>query len=131
MFSRYSSLFCTPFYISLLAQIFPLPIFLTPRKYYVEEPMSLKEKKMVQLSAAIREKSDWEKKFVDRSILNRWRAEVATKVDDYMFRYVNDELRYYCTLRSGSIKVHSFFIFTLFWYITIFFKFIFYYFFMF
>jgi hypothetical protein len=77
--------------------------------------MTVKERLMNELSAQIREKSDWERKFRDPEISKKWRAE-ARHVDDEMFRYVIEELDYYQSLEDGAIKVLlvSLFIFLIF-----------------
>ena len=69
--------------------------------------MTQKEQRMVQLSAQIREKPDWERKFRDPAILKKWREESGVRIDDDMFKFVIDELAYYESLQSGAIKVCS------------------------
>jgi len=79
-------------------------------------PKCLRELRMMQLSASIREKPDWERKKDDPAIVTKWRQEAtAPQPDDAanpgrvvtpeMFDYVLAELDYYKQRMDGPMQI--------------------------
>jgi Protein of unknown function (DUF4246) len=60
---------------------------------------------MMAISAAIREKENWETKSKNPAILKRWQAEC--KATDEMFEYITAELDYYRSIAVGPVGVSA------------------------
>jgi hypothetical protein len=66
-------------------------------------PYYKKELELMALSAAIREKENWEEKSNDENIVQKWREE--SKVTDDTFNYAIAELEYYKSIKDGPMEV--------------------------
>lgn len=72
----------------------------------LREPKTLVELKLIKLSQKIRSKPNWIDKIKDPSIVARWKSELLEQgVTEAEFEYILDELRYYASLKEGSIGV--------------------------
>ena len=67
------------------------------------EPKTLNELFLMSVSAAIREKPDWDKKMKDETIFSKWKTEAGAS--DEMMDYIRDELNWYLTMRDGSMEI--------------------------
>ncbi|KAJ1965448.1 hypothetical protein GGI12_000785, partial [Dipsacomyces acuminosporus] len=67
----------------------------------ISKPLKARsEKRIVQLSSAIRDKSQWFEKMSDPEVHQRWTNEAkAQSLTDKEIAYVFDELAYYASLR--------------------------------
>ncbi len=71
-----------------------------------EDPYALRELAMMTVSATIREKESWERKYRDPIIREKWREESKAILQaPRMFEYVINELAYYESLKDGPIEV--------------------------
>lgn len=73
------------------------------------KPKTLVELSMMQLSGAIRSKENWFHKINDQSIVQKWKEEALkeNRLNQKQIDYVFDELKYYDSIRDGSIEMSS------------------------
>lgn len=73
----------------------------------LREPKTVIELKLMKISQNIRAKVNWITKVENPTIVAKWKAECAEKLQttDEEFEYVVDELRYYAGLKDGPIEV--------------------------
>lgn len=61
---------------------------------------------MMAVSAAIREKESWEKKYKNPVTRERWKEDTKANLKDpRQFEYVINELAYYESLKDGPLQV--------------------------
>ncbi|CRL01837.1 CLUMA_CG015174, isoform A [Clunio marinus] len=72
------------------------------QNYY---PRCMQELKMLDLSQRIRSKHNWHKKVLKNEIVSKWRKEAEEHGYDVdAIDYVIEEVKYYATLKDGSIE---------------------------
>jgi hypothetical protein len=70
-----------------------------------DRPFTKLEKNLLEASAAIREKPNWETKYTNPQIAQKWKSELPGTWTDGEFQFLMDELTYYKLLQHGAIKV--------------------------
>ena len=73
------------------------------------KPKTLIELTMMQLSGSIRSKDKWFEKINDPTIVNKWKQEAQqdNRLTSKQIDYVFDELKYYDSIRNGSIEMST------------------------
>jgi hypothetical protein len=74
---------------------------------WAPEPLTVRERTMMQLINALTDKPDWRRKVFDETILAKWRAEAVTAegqgFTEKMFDYVSLHVTSFCGLRLADI----------------------------
>lgn len=84
---------------------FPTP-FVTNEYDDGAEPKTLLEQRLVQVSASIRLKPEWQEKIKKPELVAKWQSEaVAQGITEHQFKYVMDELHYLATLSESLIRI--------------------------
>eukprot|EP01097_Dermamoeba_algensis_P011482 TRINITY_DN8906_c0_g1_i1.p1 TRINITY_DN8906_c0_g1~~TRINITY_DN8906_c0_g1_i1.p1 ORF type:complete len:513 (+),score=136.73 TRINITY_DN8906_c0_g1_i1:65-1603(+) len=74
----------------------------------VKSPKTLVELSLMELSATIRRKPEWEQKRKNSDIVSKWKEEAKQQsITEEQFLYVMEELEYYEGLKNGKMEVSA------------------------